>query len=38
MPNGNTSAHLPSNASSRIEIKLYETIKDAMDSEQHRKL
>ena len=38
MPNGNTSAHMPCNAASRTEIKLYETIKEAMDSEQHRKL
>ena len=31
MPNGNTSAHLPCNTASRTEIKLFETIKEAME-------
>ena len=38
MPNGNAFAQAPANTESTMNIKLYRSIKDKMDSEQHRKL
>ena len=38
LPNGNASALPPPNTESLMNIKLYTSIKDKMDSEQHRKL
>jgi hypothetical protein len=38
MPNGNAFAQPPANSESIMNIKLYTSIKDKMNSDQHRKL